>query len=142
MYLIDDIDEPDFLVLKAADRFHCILHSGEIALSDGTTMVLVIFVVRRASSGLFDMFIVNKFFRQDRTTNHTLMSKKDIPADDVDQDVSNTSSTFGLGLKLRGGTDIQWDELDLRKVSGRDEQIERIRRWGKLRNVRVGDSST
>jgi hypothetical protein len=84
MYLIDDIDEPDFLVLKAADRFHSILHSGEIALADGTTMVLVIFVVRRASSGLFDRFIVNKFFRQEGTTNHNLMSKKDIPADDVD----------------------------------------------------------
>ena len=137
MYLIDDIDEPDFLVLRVGDRFHCILHSGEIALADGTTMVLVIFVVRRASSGLFDMFIVNKFFRQDKTTNHTLMSKKDIPSDGVDQVVSNTSSTFGLELKLKGGTDIHWDELDLRIVSGREEQIQRIKRWGRLRNVRV-----
>ena len=85
------------------------------------------------------MFIVNKFFRQDRTTNHTLMSKKDIPADDVDQDVSNTSSTFGLGLNLKGGTDIQWDELDLREVSGREEQLRRIQGWGKVRNVKAGN---
>jgi hypothetical protein len=141
MYLIDDIDEPDFLVLKAADRFRCILHSGEITLTDGTTMVLVIFVVRRASSGLFDMFIVNKFFRQNQTTNHTLMCKKDIPADGIELAVSTTSSTFGLGLKLKGGTDIQWDELDLRKASGREEQIQRIKRWGKLRNIRAGDSN-
>ena len=142
MYFItDDIDEPDFLVLKAADRFHCIRHSGEIALSDGTTMVLVIFVVRRVSSGLFDMFVVNKFFRQNRTTNHTLMSKKDIPADDIDQVASNTSSTFALGLKLKGGTDIRWDEFDLSNATGTEEQIERIKRWGKLRNIKVADSN-
>jgi|HubBroStandDraft_6_1064221.scaffolds.fasta_scaffold159942_3 hypothetical protein len=77
MYLNGGLDEPDFLVLKAADHCYCILHSGEVALSDGTTMVLVIFVVRRASSGLFDMFIVNKFFRQDVTRDHTVMSTKD-----------------------------------------------------------------
>ena len=143
MYFItDDIDEPDFLVLKAADRFHCILHSGEIALADGTTMVLVIFVVRRVSSGLFDMFVVNKFFRQNRTTNHTLMSKKDIPADDIDQVASNTSSTFALGLKLKGGTDIRWDELDLSNATGREEQIERIKRWGKLRNIKAGNPNS
>jgi hypothetical protein len=59
-------------------------------------------------------------------------------SDDVDQVATNTSSTFALGLKFKGGTDIQWDELDLREVSGREEQIEKIRRWGKLRNVRVG----
>jgi hypothetical protein len=139
MYLIGDIDEPDFLVLKVTDPFHCILHSGEITLADGTTMVLVIFVVRRASSGLFDMFIVNKFFRQDGTTNHTLMSKKDVPADDVDQVASNTSSTFALGLKLKGEPDIQWDELDLREVSDREEQLQRMQGWGKVRNIKVGD---
>jgi len=72
--------------------------------------------VRRASSGLFDMFIVNKFFRQDTTTNHTLMSKKDIPTDDVDQVVSATSSTFGLGLKIKGQIDINWDELNLARL--------------------------
>ena len=114
----------------------------DFALADGTTMVLVIFVVRRVSSGLFDMFVVNKFFRQNRTTNHTLMSKKDIPADDIDQVASNTSSTFALGLKLKGGTDIRWDELDLSNATGREEQIERIKRWGKLRNIKAGNPNT
>jgi hypothetical protein len=47
----DDIDRPEFLVLQDDDRFHCILHTGDVALPDGTTMVLVIFVVRRAAGG-------------------------------------------------------------------------------------------
>jgi hypothetical protein len=50
MYLIDDIDAPDFLVMPSDDRFHCILHRGEVALSDGTIMVLVILVVRHAGN--------------------------------------------------------------------------------------------
>jgi hypothetical protein len=85
------------------------------------------------------MLIVNKFFRRDRTTNHTLMRKGDVPADEIDQVVSTASSTFALGLKSKEGPDINWDELDLRKVTGREAQIERIKRWGKLRNVRVGE---
>ena len=44
MYLVDSIDEPDLLVLKPADRFHCILHSSEIALAEGTIIVLISFV--------------------------------------------------------------------------------------------------
>jgi hypothetical protein len=44
-----------------------------------------------------------------------------------------------LGLKLKAGTDIQWDELDLREVSGREEQLRRIQGWGKVRNVKAGN---
>jgi hypothetical protein len=41
-------------VLQDKDRFHAIRHSGEVRLADSTTMVLVIFVVRRAA-GWFDL---------------------------------------------------------------------------------------
>lgn len=136
MYPIDDIDQPDFLVLQDADRFHCILHSGEILLSDAT-LIMVIFVIRRAASGLCDMFIIHKFFRRDETTNRTLMSKKDIPIDQVEQVVEQTSTAFAMGLKLQGRVDVKWDGLDLRDVAGREEQIQRIKRWGKLTNVAV-----
>jgi hypothetical protein len=137
MYLIDDIDEPGFLVLQDRDRFHCILHSGELDLPDGTTMILVLFVVRRAESGLYDLFIINKFFREDGTVNKTFMSKKNIPANKVDQVVSETSSTFALGLKLQGRIEVHWDKLDLRAVSGKQGQIQRIKAWGKLTSIKV-----
>jgi hypothetical protein len=136
MYIIEDKDQPDFLVLQDTDRFHCILHSGDVLLSDAT-LIIVIFVVRRASSGLYDMFIIHKFFRRDESTNRTFMSKKDIPADEVEKVVADTSTTFATGLKLSGRVDVKWDELDLRNVSGREQQIERIKKWGKLKNVAV-----
>ena len=100
---------------------------------------MVIFVVRRASSGLYDMFIVHKFFRRDESVNKTLMSKKNIPADEIENITSGTSTTFAMGLKIQGRVDVKWDELDLRKVSGREQQIERIKKWGKLTNVAVRD---
>ena len=140
MYIIDDKEQPDFLVLQDADRFHCILHSGDIMLSDAT-LVMVIFVVKRAATGLFDMFIVHKFFRRDESTNRTLMSKKNIPADEIEQVVDQTSTTFAMGLKLQGRVDVKWDSLDLSDVSGREEQIRRIKKWGKLTNVNVGPSN-
>jgi hypothetical protein len=46
-----------------------------------------------------------------------------------------------LGLKLKAGADIQWDELDLRKVPGREEQLQRVQGWGKVRNIKVADSN-
>ena len=134
---LDDFDRPDFLTLQDADRFHCILHSGEIPLADRTTMIIVIFVVRRAESSLYDMFVTNKFFRQDGTTNRTFMSKKDISATEIEKVITNTSSTFAMGLKLQGRIDAKWDELDLRKVPEKEAQIQRIKQWGKLTNVRV-----
>ena len=85
------------------------------------------------------MFIINKFFRPDGTTNRTFMSKKNVPAAEIENVVSSASTTFAMGLKLQGRVDIKWDELDLRKMSGREEQIQRIKQWGKLTDVRVKD---
>ena len=135
-YPLDDFAEPDVFVLQDADQFHAILHSGEIRLADRTTMVLVIFVVRR-TSGTFDMFIVNKFFRPDGSTNRTLMSKKDIAASNIEQTVAETSAAFARTLQSARGPAIQWDELDLRRIEGKDEQIAAIRKWGRLKSVRV-----
>ena len=67
------------------------------------------------------------------------MSKKDIPAAEVEQVVSNTCTKFASGLPLHRGGGIEWNELDLREVSGREEQLKRIKKWGKLRNIRVGE---
>ncbi len=138
----DDFDRPDFLVLKVADRFYLIRHSGEIGLSNGTTMVFVIFIVWRDATALFDMHIANKFFRKDGSTKETLMSTRGIPAVDVEQIVSHTCTKLASGLQpfLRGG--IDWDELDLREVTGREEQLKGIKRWGRLRNVCVRELTT
>ncbi|MGA2137528.1 MAG: hypothetical protein ABSH14_01575 [Verrucomicrobiia bacterium] len=135
-YPLDDLAEPGVFVLQDGDRFHAILHSGEIPLADGTTMVLVIFVVRR-TSGTHDMFIVNKFFRADTTVNRTLMSKKEISSSDIEQTLATTAATFARTLQSAKGPAIRWNELDLRRIDGKDAQIAAIKKWGKLRSVRV-----
>ena len=137
MYPIDDLEQPGYFTLQDKDRFHCILHGGEVALPDKTTMILVVFVIRRSEPHCFDLFIISKFFRGDGSNNKTMMSKKGISTAGIEQVIASTSTTFALGLKLKGGIDIEWDELDLRSVTTKDEQIERIKQWGKLTNVRV-----
>ncbi len=135
----DDFDKPDFLVLKVADRFYSIRHSGEIGLTNGTAMVFVIFIVWRDATALFDMHIANKFFRKDGSTKETLMSTRGIPAVDVEQVVSNTCRKLSSGLQPLLGGRIEWNELDLHGVTGREDQLREIKRWGRLRNFRVGD---
>jgi hypothetical protein len=135
----DDFDKPDFLVLKVGDRFYAIRHSGEIGLTNGTTMVFVIFIVWRDATALFDMHIANKLFRKDGSTKETLMSTRGIPAVDVEEVVSNTCTKLSVGLQPILGGKVEWTELDLREVTGWEEQLVRIRRWGRLRNVSNGD---
>src|SRR5882757_8553889 len=105
-YPIDELDQPGYFTLKDADRFYCILHSDEVALPDKTTMILVIFVIRRTLADRFDIFIVNKFFRPDGSTNKTMMSKKAIASANIEKAISDTAGTFAMGLKLQGQIDI------------------------------------
>jgi hypothetical protein len=135
-YALDNFADPDVFVLQDADRFHAIRHSGEILLGDGTTMILVIFVVRR-ECGLFDQFIVNKFFRPDGTTNRTLMSKRGIAACDIERLLATASTRFSQALQSAKLPAIQWNELDLRQVEDKDDQIRRIKEWGRLTSVEV-----
>jgi hypothetical protein len=118
-YPIDDFAGPGVFVLQDADRFHSILHSGEISLADGSTMILAIFVVSR-TSGVFDMYIVNKFFRADTTVNRSLMSKTDIAAAEIDQTLITTAVAFARTLQSAKGPAIRWDELDLRRMEGKN----------------------
>ena len=135
-YALDDFAEPDVFVLQDDDRFHAILHGGEVRLADGAVMILVIFVVRR-TSGLFDQFIVNKFFRPDGTVSRSLMSKTDIAPAEIEQTVATTATAFAQTLQSAKGPVIQWDELDLRRIEGKDAQIAGIKKWGRLQSVRV-----
>ena len=64
------------------------------------------------------------------------MNKKGIAAHDI-QETLATSVAFARTLQSARGAAIQWDELDLRRVEGKDEQIAAIKGWGKLRGVRV-----
>jgi hypothetical protein len=83
------------------------------------------------------MFIVNKFFRADTTVNRTLMSKKEISSSDIEQTLATTAATFARTLQSAKGPAIRWNELDLRRIDGKDAQIAAIKKWGKLRSVRV-----
>lgn len=135
-YFIDDFAGPGVFVLQDEDRFHAILHSGDIRLADGTVMILVIFAIRRVV-GSYDLFITNRFFRPDAMVSRSLMSKKDIAAAEIERTLAMTAAAFAKTLQTAKGPVIRWDELDLRKIAGKEEQIETIKKWGKLRSVRV-----
>ncbi len=124
-------DQPDLLVLQDDDRFHCILKSNEVKLTDAV-LIMAIFVVGRASTGLFDMIVLHKFFLAGGQVKRTLMSKRDISPDDVARTVSKTAATFARGLRDHGHK-VTWDELDLRKVRSKKEQVKMMDAWGVLK---------
>jgi hypothetical protein len=102
-------------------------------------MVFVIFIVWRDATAPFDMQIANKFFLKDGSIKQTLMSMRGIPAVDVEQVAANTCTKLASGLQPFLCRQIEWDELDLRRVTGREEQLKEIKGWGRLKNFRMED---
>jgi hypothetical protein len=65
------------------------------------------------------------------------MSKKDIAAAVIEQTLATTAEAFARTLQTAKGPVIRWDELDLRKIDVKEDQIAAIKKWGRLRNVKI-----
>ena len=65
------------------------------------------------------------------------MSKKDIAASEIERTLAETSAAFARTLQSAKGPVIHWDELDLRQIEGKEQQIAAIKTWGRLRSVKV-----
>jgi hypothetical protein len=65
------------------------------------------------------------------------MSKTDIAPAEIEQTLATTAVAFARTLQSAKGPLIRWDELDLRLIDGKDAQIAAIKKWGKLRSVRI-----
>jgi hypothetical protein len=135
------IPEPSWsdsvFVLESDDRFYKIISSGDILFESapGTVAVITFFVIRR-QRGVFDIYIVHKTFEKSGEVLKSVQSKENIGQQQIDAEVTKIRDVFGLGVTVKTGYQINWNELDLSGVADRDEQIRRIKAWGGLRVYR------
>lgn len=117
-------------VMEDADRFYRLITSGDIRLAKEpkTVSVITFFVVRRAQ-GLFDIFIIHKIFEGAGDVRRQVQSKLGITQRNIDQEVNAIRDVFFTALTKGSGIPINWNELDLSKVTDRDEQVRRIKDW-------------
>lgn len=126
----DDLGAEAAFIMEDADRFYRLITSGDIrvAKEPKTASVITFFVIRRAL-GMFDFFIIHKIFEEADNVRRQVQSKLGITQRNIDQEVNAIRDVFFTALTKGSGIPINWNELDLSKVTDRDEQIRRIKAW-------------
>jgi hypothetical protein len=133
--------EPAF-VMKDGDRFYSILSSNPIKYDQvpDTETVMVFFVIRRAS-GLIDIFHVIKTFEGAQCVGRHVQSKLGISETSICVELDAIKTHFIEQMKAASDITIAWNEIDLSKVTDRNEQVRRIQAWNRLNVYKFPDFS-
>jgi hypothetical protein len=125
-------DEAAF-VLAEGDRFHSIIVSDGVKfdLAPNHETVITFFVIRR-HSGLCDIFQVMKTFKGNDCISRNVQSKLNILAGRIDQEIDAIKIHFTEGIRKITGFGLKWNTLNLADTEDRQEQIRRIRAWGRV----------
>lgn len=101
-------------------------------LSPDTETILCFFIIRRAS-GKHDIFHILKTFQKANLISRNVQAKQNISQEQIPTEIENIKRHFTGGVKQHtNGYELQWDELNLSNIDSREEQIHRIKEWGKL----------
>ena len=125
--------DPAF-TLEKHDRFHRILISDPVRydVQPDAETILTFFVIRRAL-GTYDIFNVLKTFVKGKVVSRNVQNKPGIAAKDIDAEMANVTTHFSKGVKEgTGGYELRWHVLDLSDTNDRDEQVARIKAWGRV----------
>ena len=136
-------EEEAAFVMEAGDRFHRIIASDGVRYDsdpDAET-VLAFFVIRRAS-GIFDIVNVNKTFKGNGCVSRTVQTKAGIPAERIADETDGVRIGFALGIEKATGIKLKWHELDLSGVIDMDQQVARIKAWGRVKAWTAADGAT
>jgi len=129
-------------VMATDDRFDRIIVSDPVQydVQPDAETILAFFVIHRAA-GTFDIVNVMKTFDKGELASRNVQAKPGISPSAIADAVDNVLIDFALRIERLTGYKLKWHALDLSGVADRDEQVERIRAWGKLglwRDVPLG----
>lgn len=125
--------EPAFTMQKD-DRFHQIIVSSPVLfeLSPDTETVISFIVIRR-TIGSYSIVNVLKTFQKGKCISRSVQDKNDIPAKNIDAEMTKIQADFTRGVQGQTNYKVQWDALNLSKIADKKVQLERIKKWGKLK---------
>jgi hypothetical protein len=129
--------------MEAGDRFHGIIASDGVRYEsdpDAET-VLTFFVIRRCS-GLFDVCNVNRTFSKGKPVSRTVQLKAGIPIGRIADEIDGVRIGFALGIEKATGIKLKWHELDLSGVIDMNQQVARIKAWGRVNAWTAADGAT
>lgn len=126
--------EPAF-TLNTGDLFHKIAVTDPFLceLMPDTKTVITIISIRRAT-GYFSVKNVIKSFQKGKCVSRSVQrkGKPTITLKQIDNIISEIQDKFGHGIFAQADSKMHWETLDLSKITDRKEQLERIKKWGRL----------
>jgi len=127
-----DHPQPAF-TMKSGDRFHSIIMSEPIRyeICPETETILTFFVIRRAS-GTYKIVNVVKTFKEGECISRNIQTKNGIVEKDIDMEIKAVREGFAVGVEAETKYRIEWNSIDLSEVQDKEQQISRLKQWGRL----------
>jgi len=136
-------EEDAAFVMEADDRFYRIIASDGVRYeSDPDAETVICFFVIRRGSGLFDVCNVTRTFSQGKPVSRTVQLKAGIPIERIADEIDGVRIGFALGIEKATGIKLKWHELDLSGVIDMNQQVVRIKAWGRVNAWTAADGAT
>ena len=119
--------------LLCNDVFHSIHVSAPIyyAQDPAHESRLAFFVIKR-EVGKYDIVNILKTFKDDECISRNVQTKAGIAEEDIEHEIDLAINEFSSQIKAVTGYSLVWDQLDLSDTIDKTDQIEAIKKWGKL----------
>ncbi|MDD5520165.1 MAG: hypothetical protein PHI84_05025 [Kiritimatiellae bacterium] len=128
-----DFTEPAFK-MKKDDRFHKIIISDHVLFElYPETETIITFIIIRRAIGIFSIVNILKTFQKGICVSRSVQDKKGITTQNIDAEIDRIQKDFTQGVQAQTNYQLHWDALDLSRTTDKKEQLERIRKWGKLK---------
>jgi len=127
------VSKPAFKMEKG-DIFYKIIVSNPVLfeLSPHTNTIITFIVICRAT-GTFSIVNVMKTAQRGIGISRSLQNKNGVSAKNIDKEIDRIQKDFTQGVRAKTNCKIEWAVLNLSRITDKTEQLERIKKWGKLK---------
>ena len=120
--------------MAPGDLFYKIIVSDHVLfeLKPDTKTAMTFIAIRRATGSLSIIYVLMTF-QKGTCNSRSVQEKNGIPANTIDKELNKIQADFTKGVKSQTNFNVQWDALDLSGIADKKEQMQTIKKWGKMK---------
>ena len=126
-----DVEAAPAFHLEPGDSIYAILACEPVRFPGNPKTTTLTFCAILRGDGSAEVVSVIESTRRGRITERHVQTKRGIPPDRIEEELAVVRDGFTAIIWATSGHRLAWHRLDLADVQGRDEQIRRIREWGR-----------
>ena len=128
-----DFTKPIFKIGNG-DIFYKVIVSNPVLfeLTPDVTTVITLIAIRRVM-GPYSITNFFKTFQKNKCVSRSIQVKNGVTAQNIEKQMVKMQTDFTQGIQAQTNYKVQWDVLDLSKVTDISGQLQAIKKWGKLK---------